>query len=148
MAAYTISLKNDDIWLATLDQGIVIISTNNKSIRRITAGNDVLDLPSNSISAVFHDDDNATWIGTGKGLSITLDGGRTFRNYSDFNEGLSDTQVYSIYKSDDSTFWIGFINGLVQARASIVTPTSRNNLNILSNTVNGVFVSEMTLQHL
>ena len=142
MAAYTISLKNDDIWLATLDQGIVIISTNNKSIRRITAGNDVLDLPSNSISAVFHDDDNATWIGTGKGLSITLDGGRTFRNYSDFNEGLSDTQVYSIYKSDDSTFWIGFINGLVQARASIVTPISRNNSNILSNTVNGVFVSD------
>ncbi len=77
----------------------------------------------------------------GKGLSITLDGGRTFRNYSDFNEGLSDTQVYSIFKSDDSTFWVGFINGLVQARASIVTPISRNNSNILSNTVNGVFVS-------
>ena len=140
MAAYTISLQNNEIWLATLDQGILIISLVDGAIRRISAGNDALDLPSNSISAVFHDDD-ATWIGTGKGLSITLDGGRTFRNYSDFNEGLSDTQVYSIYKSDDSTFWIGFINGLVQARASIVTPISRNNSNILSNTVNGVFVS-------
>ncbi|MDG0993024.1 MAG: triple tyrosine motif-containing protein, partial [Luminiphilus sp.] len=140
MAAYTISLQNSEIWLATLDQGILIISLVDGATRKISAGTDALDLPSNSISAVLHDDDT-TWIGTGKGLSITLDGGRTFRNYSDFNEGLSDTQVYSIYKSDDSTFWIGFINGLVQARASIVTPISRNNSNILSNTVNGVFVS-------
>ncbi len=140
MAAYTITLQNNEIWLATLDQGIFIINRANNAIRRISAGSGILDLPSNSISAVFHDD-NATWIGTGKGLSITLDGGRTFRNYSDFNEGLSDTQVYSIFKSDDSTFWVGFINGLVQARASIVTPISRNNSNILSNTVNGVFVS-------
>lgn len=140
-ATYALSMLGDEIWIATLDQGIIVVGTTDGSLRQITAGAENLDLPSNSISSIFHDG-AATWVGTGKGLSITLDGGRTFHNYSDFIEGLSDTQVFSIYKSRDSTFWIGFINGLVQARTSIVTPISRNNSNLLSNTVNGIYVSD------
>ncbi|MCH1491313.1 MAG: hypothetical protein L7T24_02070, partial [Luminiphilus sp.] len=140
-ASYTMSSRKHEIWVATLDQGVIVVNNLDGSVRKITAGSENSDLPSNTITSIFHDE-GATWVGTGKGLSITLDGGRTFHNYSDFIEGLSDTQVYSIYKSRDSTYWIGFINGLVQARTSIVTPTSRNNSNLLSNTVNGIFVSE------
>ncbi len=140
-ATYAVSILKGELWVATLDRGVVIVDTSDGTTRQITAGPGNLDLPSNSISSIFHDE-GATWVGTGKGLSITLDGGRTFHNYSDFIEGLSDTQVYSINKSQDDTYWIGFINGLVQARTSIVTPISRNNSNLLSNTVNGIFVSE------
>ena len=138
--AVSMAIKNAEIWIGSQNQGLFIVDTEIGLIRNISEGNDSLDLPSNSISSILHFED-MTWLGTGRGLSITTDGGRSFQNYSDFNEGIPDAQVYSIFKSSDDTFWLGFFELLVQARLNVATPINRNNSNILSDTINGVYLS-------
>ena len=138
---YSIAITANEAWIATLNAGLIVVDLFDLSTRKIQTGPESSDLPSNNVSQVFHDG-TLTWIGTGKGLAVTDDGGRSFQSYTDFNNGLQDIPVYSIYRSRDDTFWIGTLQGLAQARESITHTVSQSNSNLNSDTVNGVYLSE------
>ena len=139
---YNISVTDGEAWISTLNAGLIVVDLYDLSTRQIQTGPGSNDLPSNNVSIIFHDRD-LTWIGTGKGLAVTDDGGRSFQIYTDFNNGLEDVPIYSIYKSKDETLWIGTLQGLAQARESITHTVSQANSNLNSNTINGVFLTDM-----
>ena len=132
--------NEQELWVATLDSGLFVIDLDDLSVRHITAGPDFRDLPSNSISALMIED-NQIWAGTGKGLAISNDGGRSFSLFSDFNDGLSDDPIYSLAKSRDGTYWIGTLVGLAQARKSVISTLHRANTNLPSEFINSVEIS-------
>jgi signal transduction histidine kinase/ligand-binding sensor domain-containing protein/CheY-like chemotaxis protein/HPt (histidine-containing phosphotransfer) domain-containing protein len=136
---HVISKTENELWIGTLDNGIFVIDLADFSLRHINAGLNPTDLPSNSIYDIKHFD-KETWVGTAKGLAITLDSGRTFAIYTDFDDGLADDPVFSIAKSSDETYWIGTY-GVAQARASILENISSINSNLVSETINAVGVS-------
>ena len=138
---YSMSATETEIWIATLNAGIFVVDRHDQSVRQITSGPNAGDLPSNNISQIFHDSDY-TWVGTGKGLAVTNDGGRSFQTYADFNSGLQDVPIYSIDKSSDGTYWIGTLQGLAQARKSVGYTISQANTNLNSDTVNGIHISD------
>ena len=137
---FQISDNESEMWVGTLDAGVYIIDKSTLETRKVTVGPDSTDLPSNTIYEVFHDGE-LTWIGTGKGLAVTGDSGRTFQSYTDFNSGLAETEVRSIYKTSDDTYWIGLINGLAHGRRSTATIINSSNSNLQSDSVNGISVS-------
>ena len=137
---FKISQNANEIWVGTLDAGVYVLNKDTLQIRRLTAGPSAEELPSNTIYEVFHDDE-LTWVGTGKGLAVTFDSGRTFQSYTDFNSGLAETEVRSIYKTTDDTYWIGLINGLAHGRRSTATIINSSNSNLQSDSVNGISVS-------
>ena len=94
---FKIANNEEELWIATLGSGVFIVDKNTGETRRIVAGPSAEELPSNTIYEIFHDD-QTTWIGTGKGLAVTTDRGRSFQSYTDFNSGLAETEVRSIYK--------------------------------------------------
>ena len=131
----------DTIWIGTLRAGLFKVNLLDESVTQILAGPSQLDLPSNQIIAI-HYDENGLWVGTGRGLAISTDRGRTFHVYSNFNSGLNDDPVYSIYKTSDQTYWIGTYSGLAQGRKSVTRTVSKFNSNLLDNTINAVDVSK------
>lgn len=133
--------NGEELWIATLGSGVYIVDINTHETRRILAGPTAEDLPSNTIYEIFHDD-TITWVGTGKGLAVTTDKGRTFQSYTDFNSGLAETEVRSIYKTADDTYWIGLTNGLAHGRKSTAKIINSSNSNLQSDTINGITVSE------
>ena len=139
--ATRISVNGNDLWIGSQNRGAFVVDIPTLEVRNIREGPGATDLPSNIISSILHAG-GMTWLGTGKGLSITDDGGRSFHNYSDFIDGLPDAQVYSIQQTGDDTFWLGFQLGIVQARFSVATPVSQKNSNLLSDIVNGIFLTE------
>jgi len=138
-SVHRISKNENELWVATLDNGIFVVDLIDFSTRHISAGNNPSELPSNSIYTIKHFD-KTTWVGTAKGLAITLDSGRTFEVYTDFDEGLADEPVFSIAMSRDKTFWIGTY-GVAQARTSILESIGTVNSNLLSETINAVDIS-------
>ena len=138
---FKIAENKDELWIATLGSGVFVVDKKTSETRRILAGPTAEDLPSNTIYEIYHDD-QITWIGTGKGLAVTTDKGRTFQSYTDFNSGLAETEVRSIYKTDDETYWIGLTNGLAHGRRSTAKIINSSNSNLQSDTINGITVSK------
>ncbi|HAT53065.1 MAG TPA: hypothetical protein DCS80_07360, partial [Betaproteobacteria bacterium] len=135
-------VKNkEELWIATLGSGVFIVNKKTSETRRILAGPATEDLPSNTVYEIFHDG-QITWIGTGKGLAVTADKGRTFQSYTDFNSGLAETEVRSVYKTNDETYWIGLTNGLAHGRKSTAKIINSSNSNLQSDTINGITVSD------
>ena len=138
---FKIANNEEELWIATLGSGVFIVDKNTGETRRIVAGPSAEELPSNTIYEIFHDD-QTTWIGTGKGLAVTTDRGRSFQSYTDFNSGLAETEVRSIYKTADETYWIGLTNGLAHGRKSTAKIINSSNSNLQSDTINGITISE------
>ena len=135
-------VKNkEELWIATLGSGVFIVNKKTSETRRILAGPATEDLPSNTVYEIFHDG-QVTWIGTGKGLAVTADKGRTFQTYTDLNPGLAETEVRSVYKTNDETYWIGLTNGLAHGRKSTAKIINSSNSNLQSDTINGITVSD------
>ncbi len=134
-------LYDDEIWLTTLDSGVFFLDKVTGITRQIKAGPNENDLPSNSVHVAFIEEDRL-WIGTPKGLVISDDRGHSFKLFADFNEGLSDESVYSIYKSRDGTYWIGTLVGLAQARNGVTRTLQRSNTNLLSDFINAIATTD------
>ena len=130
-------ITDTELWLATQDSGVYVIGLDQNQERHITAGPNAFDLPTNNITALFIEE-GRVWIGTSAGLAVSDDGGRTFTVYTEFNNGLADDPIFSIYKTRDDTYWVGTFRGLMQARDSVVQTLTSKNSNLSGDLVNAV----------
>ena len=130
-------ITDTELWLATQNNGVYVISLDEDRVRHITAGPNAFDLPTNNITALLVEAERV-WIGTSAGLAVSGDGGRTFTVYTEFNNGLADDPIFSIYKTRDDTYWVGTFRGLVQARDSVVQTLTSQNSNLSDDLVNAV----------
>ena len=128
---------NSRLYLGTANEGLFISDINGDEFTHIEAGSSPSQLPSRAITSLLVES-NRLWVGTGEGLAISEDDGRTFFVYANFNEGLSDEPVYSIYKSRDQTYWVGGFAGLAQGRRSVAYSINRNNSNLSNDRINAV----------
>lgn len=126
-----------ELWIATQTNGVYVLSLGEDLQRHIVAGPNAFDLPTNQITAIYVEPDRV-WIGTSEGLAVSNDGGRTFTVYTEFNNGLADDPVFSIFKTRDDTYWVGTFRGLVQARDSVVQTLTSQNSNLSDDLVNAV----------
>lgn len=138
---HELSLVGQELVLATLDAGLFLIDTDTQSMRHITASGGPFDIPSNFISATLWDGERL-WVGTGEGLAISNDLGRTFQVIRDFSTGLAGDPIYSLARSRDGTFWVGTLAGLAQARESVAPTLSSQTSNLSDDFVNAIEVSE------
>ncbi len=138
---HELSLVNQELVLATLDAGLFFIDIDTQQVRHITASGSQFDIPSNFISATLWDGERL-WVGTGEGLAISNDLGRTFQVIRDFSTGLAGDPIYSLARSRDGTFWVGTLAGLAQARESVAPTLSSQTSNLSDDFVNAIEVSE------
>ena len=132
-----LKLINDELWIATQNNGVYVLSLNQDVQRHIVAGPNAVDLPTNNAITLYVESQRV-WIGTSAGLAVSNDGGRTFTVYTEFNNGLADDPVFSIFKTRDDTYWVGTFRGLVQARDSVVQTLTSQNSNLSDDLVNAV----------
>ena len=130
-----------ELWISTLDRGIFVINSKTLEFRHITADSSGFSIPSNTVNALMIEG-SRVWAGTSKGLAISEDGGRLFHSYADFEKGLPNAPIYSLYKSRDQTYWIGTLTGLIQARESATQTIQRSNSNLISEYINAIVVAE------
>ena len=136
-----LELHENQLLLGTADNGLFTFDLLTHDLRHVVAGPGYSQLPSNAITSIFVEE-SRLWVGTGAGLAISEDGGRSFYVYANFNEGLSDEPVYSIYKSKDDTYWVGGYAGLAQGRKSVAFTLNRNNSNLSNERVNAISLGE------
>ncbi len=137
---YRLATAKNQLWLATLDSGLFFVDLETGEERHISAGPSSLDLPSNTINSLMVDKDRV-WAGTSKGLAVSDDWGRTFHVFADFNNGLPDDPIYSLFRSSDGTYWIGTLVGLAQGRRSVTYILNSTNSDLSNDIVNAVDIS-------
>ena len=130
-------VRNGNLYLGTANEGLFIADKTGKHLSHIEAGPSSSQLPSKAITSILVEKDRL-WVGTGQGLAISEDGGRSFFVYANFNDGLNDEPVYSIYKSRDETYWVGGYAGLAQGRKSVAYSINQNNSNLSNERINAV----------
>lgn len=92
----------NDVWLATLNSGVIQYSNKSKTFTSITESKG---LSNNHVRCVFQDNSNAFWFGTsGGGVSHYF--GKQFTHY-DERSGLGGNFIYSVFKDHANNLWIG-----------------------------------------
>lgn len=101
---------NNDIWLCTYDQGILVISEYGKIRANFTTKNG---LSSNECRSILCNDNGKIWIATNNGLNNFNSNDSTFQNF--FNiDGLCDHQFFpnAAIKIMDGNFFFGSSKGV------------------------------------
>jgi signal transduction histidine kinase/ligand-binding sensor domain-containing protein/CheY-like chemotaxis protein/HPt (histidine-containing phosphotransfer) domain-containing protein len=138
---WTLEITPTEIWLGTQSDGIYIFERDSFQLRHVTSGNLATELPSDVVYSIFAEE-SRVWIGTSKGLAVTDDFGRTFTNFTELSDGVSNDTVRSIYKSSDGIYWIGTNDGLVQGSEQIYQTLNRSNSGLSRDDVNAITQSE------
>jgi len=134
---WSLTLGKNEIWVATLNTGVITVNLTSNEIDIIEKGHTYDGLPSNTVNDILLDEERL-WVGTSNGLAVSNDGGQTFQVFADFNDGLANDPVYSIYRSRDGTYWVGTLVGLAQGRESVALSLNRSNSNLTNDIVNAV----------
>ena len=137
---WSLTLGKNEIWVATLNAGILTVNLTSNEIDTIEKSQSYDGLPSNTVNDILLDRERL-WVGTSNGLAVSNDGGQTFQVFADFNDGLANDPVYSIYRSRDGTYWVGTLVGLAQGRESVALSLNRSNSNLTNNIVNAVKIA-------
>ncbi len=96
---------NDDIWVATRDNGVFIFEGD--TVRQLTKRNG---LSSNYIYSLFKDSDNNIWVATDEhGVNLYRESGFMFH---DEQTGLPNNEILSLHYDADSSLWMGTAEGL------------------------------------
>lgn len=95
---------NHNIWLGTPD-GVNVLNKKSLAIKKFK----VPDLPSNSVSAILHTNDNSLWIGTDWGLCLYNPESDSFTVFQGelTNHVLGYVSVKSLYEDREGDIWIG-----------------------------------------
>ena len=130
-------ISQDLLLIGTVSFGLLEIDLNSRRVRRIVEGASETDLPSNTITTIFAEDDGI-WVGTQNGLVFTVDGGRTFEHYNAFSSGLPGNWIVGFFKSSDGSYWVGTREGLAQGARTQFDSYNRTNSNLSHDHVNAV----------
>lgn len=105
---------DNKIWCASPFNGITVFDFENDFVIYRTNK----DLVCDTITTIYTDDDNITWIGTKHGLNkVDDENWRTFRTA----DGLSNEEITSIHKDINGNIWIGTIDGLNKLNGATIT---------------------------
>ena len=109
----------DDLWMATTENGLIQYNTKNGTIRRYSHAQGKKDsLGDKIINILAIDKDKNLLIGHDNGLSVFYINEKRFKNYGDFRSdkkrALSSRYVYDIYDYGQ-TYWIGTYGGGLNA---------------------------------
>ena len=113
----TILIKDNEIYLGTLGDGIWIANLQNpREIKKLSG---VKNLNSNNIYQLVFDNENNLWAGTEKGVNkVVLDENNSISNvfYFDRSDGFLgiETCQNAVTKDIDGNIWFGTMNGLTK----------------------------------
>ncbi len=93
---------HDNVWLATLSNGVVQYNTAAKTFNRLTENEG---LSNNHVQCIIQDKSGSYWFGTSGG-GVCNYFGKQFINY-DKSSGLSGSFIYSIFRDSRQRLWIG-----------------------------------------
>lgn len=97
--------NRDNVWLATLSNGIAQYNTIAKSFNWLTENEG---LSNNHVQCIIQDKSNNYWFGTSGG-GVCNYFGKQFTNY-DKSSGLSGNFIYSLFRDSKQRLWIGTSN--------------------------------------
>jgi len=102
----------DDIWIATLDNGLYHLSAAGERIEHWTADeNSPVVLHHQQVNALYQAPDRTMWLATAIGLSRISADRQEFRNYTT-EDGLPYYFINGILPDGDSCLWVSTDNGL------------------------------------
>lgn len=105
---------DNKIWCASPFNGITVFDFEDDFIIYRTNKNLVCD----TITTLYTDDENITWIGTNYGLNkVNDENWRTFK----IADGLSNNEITAIHKDINGNVWIGTIDGLNKLTGGTIT---------------------------
>ncbi|MCB0684902.1 MAG: hypothetical protein KDC53_00205, partial [Saprospiraceae bacterium] len=110
--------KNDNIWIGTWGQGLVIFNPQDKTWHHFEPDeNDSLAILSRFVADIFEASDGNVWLATVKGISV-LDSDNwakgKFKNYSHHPQepnSLSFPRVSAIHQDRSGNIWVGTLGG-------------------------------------
>ncbi|PKP08957.1 MAG: hypothetical protein CVU09_13510 [Bacteroidetes bacterium HGW-Bacteroidetes-4] len=122
-AAYIMQDKSNDIWIATITEGLIKID--DKGNKELIKANSLVknSLPENRIYTIFEDKQENIWLGFySKGFAYFSDAPTLFYHYNhDKNKNsLIGNEVYGLAEDHNNHIWIGTLDGL-----SIFKPEAR-----------------------
>lgn len=123
-----------NVWLATENEGIKIVSTHEvvDEIRH-DLGNKY-SLPTDNLSNIYQDNNETIWVGlSNKGVAYFSPEDKYFYHYYKKNNGsfLVGNEVYGLAEDQDENIWVGTTAGL-----SIINPKERTSRNLTYNGTN------------
>lgn len=99
---FDIHFDEQEVWLATLNQGVLIYNKTTKGFTRISENEG---LSNNHIRSIYQDRNANYWIGSsGAGVNQYL--GKLFTSY-DQKTGLAANFIYSVFRDSKDRLWIG-----------------------------------------
>ena len=134
---WTLEEVGSEIWIGTQTDGIFVLDILTGNTRRQTSNSGYDQLPSDTINSIYSDDDRV-WVSTANGLAVTIDGGRSYSVYTEFNNGITNDKTNTIYRSRDGTYWVGTVAGLAQGRESLFQTLNKSNSNLSRDDVNAI----------
>ncbi|TLX71366.1 response regulator [Labilibacter sediminis] len=113
LKAHDISLKGDDLWIATQQRGIFYYKRVNgvyEKVRQYTVNDQDSKILDNRVTSIVHDDKNRMWIGSYKGLMLFEPSDSTFIPLTNLlgndQEPLCDI-VLSVHIDPQNNIWFG-----------------------------------------
>ncbi|MHC0442851.1 histidine kinase [Flavobacterium sp. 3-210] len=103
--------KNNNIWIGTNNSGVACL---NLKTQKIKIYDKLSGLSNNTVCGIL-ETDKQFWFSTFFGLSVLHKNNMKFNNYY-FQDGLPDNEfnLRSFYKKNDSCFYFGGLNGIVE----------------------------------
>ena len=138
--------RMQDVWIGTVNSGVVRINLNRKPFLHIYHIPGQPSIPGNAIFSFAEDNENCVWIGTDTGLSRWNRKDNTFETIGLMQNGkiVYDCAVWSLFYDENNILWIGTSHGLVKYNIKngdqkCYTSAPQNKNNLVGNYILGIY---------
>ena len=105
------SEENDEVWLGSLNSGLLQISLSGKILNRVRSDTQPA-LNKNKVNALYEDTEGGLWVGTfGGGVNYLPPGASDFEIF-DRSSGLANENIVAMLPNNKDHLWIATYNGI------------------------------------
>ncbi|TDG15159.1 response regulator [Seongchinamella unica] len=132
-----LATSDNQLWSAQSDLGISILDLETEQITFVGHDeNSNTSLSSNRVLDIYEDHTGNIWVATYEGLNLYSKQSNSFIRFTTSNAGFPENIITSVYQSREGQYWIGTVYGLVTGTKGHFPVFDVTTGNLSSNAVN------------